>query len=273
MIVAAGAGEGKAEKPIDRRRRHVVKFIKPQPQPLLFHRNCEKLRRCARDESGGRNRLRIFRLIFIPGQLPAHKRLIRKVVVKRSNDKVAIVISVRPIGVGFHPVAISIARYIEPVPRPALAIVRTRQDTLDKLVISIRRRIRDELIHLGRRWRQAEHVEINSADQRAPIGDGIGVQVLGVKSGENKPIDIRPRPRCIFDNRRIDAMKRQIRPMLAIFGRNHHLRSRGRTGALSLRPICSLLNPRSNQLNFSGAERVALWRHAVIRIGRGDATK
>ena len=83
------------------------------------------------------------------------KGLIR---IKRSNEIVAISPNhaERIIGIAR---GIGIPRLIEPKPRPVFAKSIFREQAINQAFVSVRRLVRDEVLHLGRRGSQARQVE------------------------------------------------------------------------------------------------------------------
>src|SRR5207253_7034788 len=69
---------------------------------------------------------------LIAGDLPANKLVVRQIVIQRLDDKVAVLVGKRPIGIALLAVAVGIARHIEPVSAPTLAVMRRRQQTIDQ---------------------------------------------------------------------------------------------------------------------------------------------
>ena len=66
----------------------------------------------------------------------------------------------------------------QPEPQAILSPIVQRVDDLGE---RLRRRIVDEVIHFLRRWRQADQVEVEPANQRAAIG--LGVEFLSALAG------------------------------------------------------------------------------------------
>ena len=69
-----------------------------------------------------------------------------------------------------------IADKVEPMACPALAIVRRGEKAIDELRKSIRRVVGEKSVDLRRRWREADQVEGDAADERAFIGGWCGSQ-------------------------------------------------------------------------------------------------
>ena len=136
-----------------------------------------------RDQLGGRR----------PGQQVAGNLFVREPIeglvgVEGVDDPVAIgpdaavVVEVVAVGVG-------IAHGVEPVPRPVLAVARTRQQAVDQRLVRPRRRVAHEgLDFLGRR-RQARQVERDAPDQRVTIGLRIGRESCVLQTRPHEAVD------------------------------------------------------------------------------------
>ena len=79
------------------------------------------------DEAGGGDGLRIVRRQFIAGELPAHKGVEREIVVQAVDDEVTEMPGRGTVVVALLPVAVGEACDVEPVPRPALPVLRAGQ--------------------------------------------------------------------------------------------------------------------------------------------------
>jgi len=97
---------------------------------------------------------------------------------------------------------------------------------IDEFFVSIRRRIGEERIDFGGSGRQAEHVEVNAADEGAAVGGRIGVEFFGFECGEDEAVDVGFGPRGVLHLRDRRSMQRKIGPVLAILGGDDHLGAR-----------------------------------------------
>ena len=105
----------------------------------------------------------------VAGDLLLHEPGVGLVVVERADDVVAVGPGVRPRLVLVVAVRVAVVDDVEPVPRPALAVVRRREQPVDQLLVGVGVAVRDERVDLLRRRRQADQVEVQPADQRAAI--------------------------------------------------------------------------------------------------------
>ena len=119
--------------------------------PLLIGQRVTMKSRChALLEGGVRQEVarELFDKELVVGQIP----------VKRFDDPLAISPRMRPHRVLLEAVAVGVTRQIQPVPRPALAKVRRRQQTVDHPLVGVWRWIVDEILDFSRRRRQTDEV-------------------------------------------------------------------------------------------------------------------
>ena len=115
----------------------------------------------------------------------------------RLND-VDQVVAIGP-GIGPDPilvVAMSLGEMnqIHPVPRPALAIMRTGEQAIDQPFIGVGRSIARGTGDLLGSRRQADQVEREPADQGAAVGLGRRLEILFLELGEDEGVDRVPGP-------------------------------------------------------------------------------
>ena len=139
------------------------------------------------EKTGGNDRLGIFRLEFITGDLLAHKVVVRFVVIKRADDVVAVTPRVAALKVVGETAAVGVAHDVEPVLRHALAVVRAGEESGEE-VADGRLRIGDYRAlesgnFLGRRG-ETEEVEGRAANEGACVGGGRGGEAGGEFCGE-----------------------------------------------------------------------------------------
>ena len=110
-------------------------------------------------EAGRNLQFAIIRIDFVAGKLLLHEAIIRLVVVERFDHVIAVAPHAGTIAVILEAVRLGVAHHVEPVLRPAFAVVRRRQQPIDELLIRIGCVIVDERIDLLRRRRQPGKVE------------------------------------------------------------------------------------------------------------------
>ena len=114
-------------------------------------------------------------------------------------------------------VALGEAGQVEPVPAPALAVVRAGQQPIDELVVGVGRRIGDERLDLLRRRRQADQVEVRAANQLAAIGGRVRRNALRFQPRQDEAIDRRAAPGFVLATvRQSGPCQRLERPELAV---------------------------------------------------------
>src|SRR5262245_61494282 len=83
-------------------------------------------------ESGGDQRLFAFPRNLIPGDLLAQKNVVRFVFIESANDIVPVHPGTRPFDVLFETIRVGIACHVQPVPAPALAVMRRGEQLIDQ---------------------------------------------------------------------------------------------------------------------------------------------
>ena len=123
---------------------------------------------------------------LVAGQLLAHDLVERPIGVERADDVIAIAIGQRPVGIGVEvAVGVGVARGIEPVLAPSLAVSGAGQQAIDEPLVGVRAGVVDERRDLVGRRRQAGQVEGQAADQ----GGAVGVGAEGQPAVLERPLD------------------------------------------------------------------------------------
>ena len=122
---------------------------------------------------------------MIPRQLQAHKLVVRHVFIKGTNDKVTVAPRIRARLIHLKTVTFREPRYVQPVSRPTLAKVGTRQQSVYELFIHCILRL-PKFSYIVWRGRQTGHVKGNTTQQNRrhclfPRGDPGINQFLGYK--------------------------------------------------------------------------------------------
>ena len=107
---------------------------------------------------------------FIARQLLENEPIERFVRVESADHVIAIF--VRPTAnrvLGRGPFAIGVAGGVEPVPRPALAIMRRGEQTIDEPLVGVGRSVGEKFVDVVRLRRESEQIEIGALDQRVPV--------------------------------------------------------------------------------------------------------
>ena len=188
--------------------------------------------------------------------------------VERPDHEVAIVIGVRPVVVLLVAVALGEAGQVEPVPAPALAVVRAGEQFVDDLLEGVRRGVGDEM------RRSAPASAAGRSDRNTRAGSASACpprrrwrEPLLLELREDEAIDRRPAPRLVLHRRRLRIRQRLKRPELPVLIR--HLRA---CRASPFPPPAAFANgaPRSIHCGDFRDRRVRqfvrLLRHFQIRV-------
>ena len=125
----------------------------------------------------------------VAGDVLLHELVVREVLVESADHVVAIAPGVLLVEVEFVAVGFGEAHQIEPVPGPALAIVRRDQQPVDDLFISLRGIVGKERRDLFGRGRQAGEVEGDAAQQGGLVRGRRRSDALCFQLGEEERVD------------------------------------------------------------------------------------
>ena len=193
VIVAVGAGEGEAEEGRSGRVDEVGHEFVARSFFLLKNGGGAVVGAGA-EEAGGdelvglRGRARRAGKEFVAGELFADELVVGLVLVEGADDVVAVTPHLGAELVALVAVGVGVAHDVEPVPRPPLAVARVGEERVHKLLVGARRAVVDEGEHFLGRWRQADEIEAEAADQRAAVGLGREGELLLGKLGEEEGI-------------------------------------------------------------------------------------
>ena len=151
----------------------------------------------------------------VGGDLQLDEAVVGHVVVESGDDPVAVTVGVgvRLDAEGVR-LVLGVAGDVEPVPAPALAVMRTGQHTIDDPGKGVRRMILQKRLDFLRSRRQPDQVEAGTADQLAFAGGLHWVQLLGFEASEDEVVDGVPRPGRILDLGQRGFARWQKRPEL-----------------------------------------------------------
>ena len=119
---------------------------------------------------------------------------IGRVAVERVDQVIAIRPGIGPDPILVVPVRLGEMHQVHPVTSPALAIMRTGEQSVDEPFVSVRRLIREELGDFLASGRQAEQIKREPADQGAAVRFGGWLEMLFLEPGEDERIDRVPGP-------------------------------------------------------------------------------
>ena len=173
VIVAARAFDGQADEGGGGCVHHVLKArVKIVGRVVGFI-----VPRAGADHSGSNDRLLVAIGHLVAGQLIGHEPVVRHVVVEGVDHPVAI-----PPNVWLQLIALVAARLseadeVEPVPRPAFAVMLGSEQFINQLLVSLRVFVIDESLHLSGGRRQAQQVKVRAANERAFVGQWRGLEL------------------------------------------------------------------------------------------------
>ena len=126
-------------------------------------------------------------------------------------------ICVGPIVVVLEPMALREASDVEPVPCPALPVLRARQEAIDEPSPCRFRRVREKRSSDVDRRRHPGQVEIDAPQERPPRSGGIRLDSSRLELAEHEPVDGATRPILVGDRRWSFDNERAKRPFGAGF--------------------------------------------------------
>ena len=200
MVVAPRTLDGQTQKRGSGRGDHVIEIVGALLEHPLDRLVADDVVRAADQEPGRRLRQpvgRAVRLISqgITGQLLADELRERRVAIERADHVIAIRPGGRPRQVGLVPLALAEPNDVQPVPPPALAVLRRGQQPIDERVHTRVGRDRgDKGVDVVRGRRKTGQIERDAADQGRRIGRRCRRQPVRIQTGQNKGIDRRLDP-------------------------------------------------------------------------------
>ena len=156
----------------------------------------------------------------VSGDLLDREAIERHVRVQSIDDPVAIRPD-RPLPVFLVAVGVSVARQVQPAPRPSFPIPGRGQQAVHQALVGVRRRIVHERVRLLRGGRDANQVQANPPHQRVAIRRGRGLEAFLLQPGQHESVDRVAHPATVFHARWSRLPRRHKRPMRLV------IRSRG----------------------------------------------
>ena len=219
MVVAARAGNGLAEKRLGDN----IKLLVDHINALLLLVGLGEHLRSEREQSKRGNAAARARIVFGGrfgglGQEVARELLNNEVVegqvaVEGVDHIVAVVIRIGEGDIFVDAVGVGVARDIEPMPAPALAVHLRLEHRVDAALVGVRPLIAQEIVDIFGRGRHANEVERRAAQKSAAIGFGRGREAFALKSGENEAVDLVARPSAVDHGRNRWMGNPLVRPM------------------------------------------------------------
>jgi hypothetical protein len=194
----------------------------------------------------------------IAGDLFHDEPIVGLVFIEGADHVIAVRPGIRPRRVHLETRRLREAHHIQPMPRPALAITRRREQLLHESGIGIPRLILHERLHFLRRGRQADQIKVKPANERAPICFRRKLQLVLGQLRRNEPVD------GIGLAARWPLRRWNGRPNYGLEGPMRFLFH------AAFRPGRALIDPRAQQPNLFGGQRFALGRHLHLLHRPGD---
>ena len=265
VVVAAGAADGQPEETAGRHVDAVVALVGACNRRI----GDVEVPRSAAEKAETAHRVRLF-VPFeqIAGELRLGEQVVGHVVVERLDHPIAVDVGrgvfLAPGRAGREParIVLAIARHVEPVATPALAVVRRCEQPVDDLLESVGRGVVDELLDLFGRRRQSDQVEAGAAEEPAPVGHADRRKALFLELGEDEAVDVGLRPTGRSWRRHDRTRERPKRPEGSLFVGDDAARDRKRR--LDIGPLGAAADPRGEAPDFGVGEPIAVPRHLQV---------
>ena len=198
VVVAAGAIYRQTEKCLGHGSEHLLEEVFADLRPFLGDGGGQAhgVDGAERQHGRGDDAVRSHRFDHVARQLLAGEEEIRFIGVEAADDVVAVGPGVIAREVALEALAFREPDQVEPMARPALAVVWRSQQAVQQFFVGARRRVLDERLHVPGIRRQSQQGEAQAADQGAAIGLRSGPQSGAVQAGEDPAVDRRGQPRA-----------------------------------------------------------------------------
>ena len=188
VAVALGAAEGQPQPDRGRRARPVLGRLDPELL-LVVPADRRPVEHRHAVEAGGDSRSQRPAGQQVAGQLLDREPIEGHVAVEGVDHPVAVPPGIGPVAVVLVAVAVGIADQVEPRPGPALPEMRRGEQAVHEPLVGVGPPVRQELLHLRGRGRQAEEVQAEASDQRDAVRLGGRPQAGPIEPREDEPID------------------------------------------------------------------------------------
>jgi hypothetical protein len=141
------------------------------------------------EKAGGDDAFRRHWLDHIAGELFADELVVGLVSVERIDDIIAVTPGMVTNPIVFETLAFAEAHHIEPMPRPAFAMLRRSEQPIDHALEGIRPLAAEKSFDFLGSGREANEVEVNAANKNTTIGFAAGFQSVLFQLGAGKSID------------------------------------------------------------------------------------
>ena len=224
VVVAAGAGNGQAEKGLRGDINPVVDDVVGVPVEMVAD---------GQKPERGQGAPVAPKVHFVRSELFEDKPVVRLVVVERLDDVIAKSPRIRINGTFAAPIELAlrvrVTGHVEPVPPPAFAVVGRGQQAVHDLFKREWRVVIEKLDRLLGSWRQADQIVVGAANQSALVGRFVRCHPFFLELGQDEAIQVVFDPGYILYGGRLGFMDGLECPVvLAVAAVGRRLRGRPR---------------------------------------------
>jgi hypothetical protein len=187
---------------------------------------------------------------------------------RTTQSRIAESVGVRLFGGGVE-LVVGVARDVEPVAAPALAVAGRGEKAVDNLGEGVGRAVGEEGVDFVESGRKAGEIETGAADERALVGGCGGFEALGFELREDETVDLGARP---FGGARLGRLRVRHRlegPEGALLPGDDVLRRQHLAGGGPDGPV---LDPGGEGVDIGGRE-FAGGRHPEFGVGVRDGSE
>ena len=220
----------------------------------------------SRQEAGAAYGVGIARIELVGREHLEHHAVVALVVVQRLDDPVSpapdVLLAVAQLRAESVPVGV--APDVHPVAAPALAVPWAREQTIDNALPGIRARVVEEFALLPGRRGQTDQVEVDTAQQETAVLEGKRLDAVAPTLDVEEGVD-RMRSLAV---RLLRHPRRRAVGRCPARGAKRPVLLHGGLGLLVGRRRRAGHDPAAQAVDLLGRQRLALRRHALIRIRR-----
>ena len=125
----------------------------------------------------------------VAGKVLDDELIVGHVVIEGADHVIAIAEGVQDLVVEFVSRRLGVPDQVQPVARPALAVMGAGEQPVHQPLVSIGRLIRLECGDLVRRGGQPDQIVAQPPNQRPPVGFGCGRKTVPGESGQDEPVN------------------------------------------------------------------------------------
>jgi hypothetical protein len=148
---------------------------------------------------------------------------------------------------------------VEPGTCPPLAVMGRRQQAIDDALVRVGRGVGQECRQLFGGGRKADEIERDTPEQRAPRRFARRTEPVLPEPREHERVDGVAHPGPVSDGRRDRTRRLHVRPVLVDVAR--------RVGHRTGRHRRALVDPRLDERDLRGRQRILVERHPILLVG------